>query len=94
MRSRDSNLSICINFTVFSFAMTYNIIKKFVSYFDEILHRVSKTCTFDSPNSIYLKIFGFIRYDFSCFGDEDKPEEFVFLDFKVYKKTVKTVTTI
>ena len=32
---------------------------------------LSQTSTSDSPNSLYLKIFGFIRFDFMCFGDKE-----------------------
>ena len=66
----DSNLSICINFTVFSFVMAYNN-KKVCAIFRWYNTSVSKASTFDSQNSIYLKILGFIRYDFKCFGDKD-----------------------
>ena len=65
---RYSILSICVNFTVFSFVMAYNI-KKFVPCLNVILLLVSKTSTFNSPNSQYLKIFGFIRIDFMCFSN-------------------------
>ena len=64
----DSNLSTCINFTVFSYVMAYNN-KNVGGLFGCYLLFVSQTSTFDSPNSLYLKIFGFIRYDF---GDKDK----------------------
>ena len=70
--------------------MVYNN-KKLVAYFDVILLFVFQTSNFDSPNSLYLKIFGFIQYDFRCFGDKDsfsipETEEFVFFVFKFHKK--------
>ena len=68
----DINLSSCINFTVSSFVIAYTvIIKTLVAYLDVILLFVSQTSTFDSPSSIYSKMFGFIRYDFRCFGAKD-----------------------
>ena len=45
--------------------------KTLVAYLDVMLLFVSQTSTFDSQNSIYLKIFGIIRYDFRCFGHKD-----------------------
>ena len=66
------------------------IIKTLVTYLDVILLIVSQTSTSDSPDSLYLKIFGFIRYDFWCFRDKafsiQYTEEFVSFDFKVHKK--------
>ena len=62
----DSNLSSCINFPVFSFVMAYNN-KNVGDVFVCNVTFVSQTSIFDSPNSLYLKIFGFIRYDFRCF---------------------------
>ena len=48
-----SNLSSCINFTLFSFVMAYTIIiNTLVAYLDVILLFVSQTSTFDSPNSL------------------------------------------
>ena len=47
------------------------IIKTLEAYLDVMLLFVSQTSTFASSNSIFLKIFGFIRYDFRCFGDKD-----------------------
>ena len=44
-----------------------------VAYLDVILLFVTQTSTFDSSNSQYLKMFGFIRYDFMGLGD---PETF------------------
>ena len=86
----DSNLSRCINFTVFSFVMAHNN-KNVGGLFGCNFTFCVKTSTFDSTNSLYLKIFEFIRYDFRCFGDKDSfsiplTEEFVFFDFKVHKK--------
>ena len=86
----DSNLSICINFTVFSFVMAYN--NKNVG--------CPFGCNFTLcvPNQhlsfskfLYLKVFGFNRYECWCFGDKDsfsipQTEELVFFDFKVHKK--------
>ena len=66
--------------------------KTLMAYFDVLLHFCPKPAALiDSPNSLYLKIFRFIRYDFRCFGDKDshsipQTEGFVFLDFKVHKK--------
>ena len=62
-----------------------------VAYFYVILLFVSQTSNFDSPTFLYLKIFGFIRYDFMCFGDKDsfsipQTEELVLFDFKIHKK--------
>ena len=47
--------------------------------------------TYCVQNSLYLKIFGFILYEFKCFGDKDsfsipKTKELVFFDFNVHKK--------
>ena len=49
-----SNLSICINFLVLSFVMTYNN-KKFVAIFGCNVTFVSQTSAFHSINSPYLK---------------------------------------
>ena len=71
-----------------------------VADLDVMLLFVSPTSTFHSPNSLYLKTFGFSRHDFRCFGDKDsfsipQTEELVFVDFKVHKKrTIMTDTTI
>ena len=48
--------------------MAYNN-KKLVQYVDVILLFVSKTSTFDSVNSQYLKIFEFILVDFMYFSN-------------------------
>ena len=42
----------------------------FMQYLDVMLLFVSKTSPVDSQNSLYLKIFGFIRLDFMCFLNE------------------------
>ena len=67
----DSNLSTCINFTVFSFVMAYNN-KNVVGLFGcNFTFCAPNRHLWFSKNSLYLKIFGFIRYDFRCFGDKD-----------------------
>ena len=58
------------------------------AYFKIMLLFVFQTSTFDSPNSLYLKIFRFIRYDVKRFRDKDTfsiplTEQLVFFDFKV-----------
>ena len=58
----DSELSIGINFTVFSFVIV-------VPYLYVMLLLLSKTGTFDIANSICLEIFGFIRLDSMCFSN-------------------------
>ena len=55
----DSNLSISINFTIFSFVTAYNN-KTLVAYLYVMLLFVSQTITFYSSNSLYLQIFWFI----------------------------------
>ena len=70
----DSNLSSCINFTVFSLVMVYlnkNVggllvannrnVGGLKNVGDLMFLFVSQTSTFDSPNSLYFKILGFIR---------------------------------
>ena len=47
--------------------MAYN--NKKVLYFDVMLLFTSNADTFDSPNSQYLEIFGFIRIDFMYFSN-------------------------
>ena len=66
-----------------------------VACLDVTLLFVSKTNTFDSPNSLHLKIFGFIRYDFECSRDKEsfsipQTSQFIFFDFKVNKKNIMT----
>ena len=84
----DSNQSICINFTVFSFVMANNN-KNVGGLF-------GCNFTFCVPNK-HLWFFKFdifkniwiYQYDFRCFLDKDSfsiPEEFVFFDFKVHEK--------
>ena len=60
-------LSICVNFTVFSFVMVYNN-KKVCAIFGCHITFVSKPRTFNSSNFRYSEIFGFNRIDFMCFG--------------------------
>ena len=60
-------LSICVNFTVLSFVMVYNN-KQMLPYLAVISLFVSKPSPLNSPNSLYLKIFGFNQIDFMCFG--------------------------
>ena len=63
-------LSICVNFTCFSFVMAYNNKKKLVPYLDVISLFVSKPSTFNYINSQFLEISGFHRIDFVRFGDK------------------------
>ena len=39
-------------------------------YLDVLILFLFKTSTFNSPNSQYLEIFGFILIDFMCFSDK------------------------
>ena len=55
---------------VFSFVIVI-IIKMLVAYLDVMLLLLSQTSTFDSQNSLYLKIFWFIQYNFMFFRDKD-----------------------
>ena len=71
VQEADSNLSICINFTGFLFVVGYNI--KNVGGLDVLLLFMTLTSTFDTPNSRYLKIYGFIWYNFGCFGEKEQP---------------------
>ena len=68
------------------------IIKKFLPDLDVML-LVAKTRTFDSPNSLYLEIFWFIRLDFGCVGDKEYSikQNILFLRFQTFIK--KTITT-
>ena len=63
-------LSICVNFTAFSFVMAYNNKKVSAIFGCHIILFVFITSTFNSPNPQYFEIFGFIRIDFMCFSDK------------------------
>ena len=78
----NSDLWTGINFTVFSFVMTYNN-KNVGSVFGcNFTFYVPNHHLWFSKFPIFKKIFGFIQYDFKCFGDKDslsipETEEFV-----------------
>ena len=50
--------------------MAYNN-KKVDPYLDVMLRLVSKTSTYDTPNSIYLELFGYIGLDFRYFENKE-----------------------
>ena len=87
------NLSICINFTVFSFVMAYNTKNIVGLLVCNLTFCVSNRHLFSS-NSLYLKIFGFIRYDFRCVGDKDLLVCHIHSILKFIKRTITTDTTI
>ena len=62
----NSNLSTSINFTVYSFEMAYNNKNVRGSFGCNFIFCVPNQ-HLDSPNSLYLNIFGFILYNFRCF---------------------------
>ena len=62
MRQAAGILSICVNFTVLSFAVAYNNKKVDAIYGSHITFCVQKS-TFNSLISQYLEIFGFIQID-------------------------------
>ena len=94
-------LSVCVNFTAFSFVIVQNNNKN-GAVFGCVLLFVPKTSILDSSNFQYLDIFGFIQINFMCFTNNGfvgihsvshKPK-FVSSVPIIHKKTITTYTTI